>query len=160
VRWIGLAAWGRRFHLPADLLGMSPEAVASIVTLGVVLGVFPAPVCPTLLCALAALVLRLNPPAIQLVNYLVYPLQIALVAPFVSLGGRLFRTAPGPMTAHHAVWRTASAIWTAGAHAAAAWFCVSAPLGAVLYMVLAWVLRRRNLERADRTFSPPAASQA
>jgi hypothetical protein len=39
-----------------------------------VLGVFPAPGCPTLLCALAALVLRLNPPAIQLVNYFVYPL--------------------------------------------------------------------------------------
>jgi uncharacterized protein (DUF2062 family) len=132
---------------------MSPEAIASIVALGVVLGVFPAPVCPTLLCALAALVLRLNPPAIQLVNYLVYPLQIALAAPFFSLGGWLFRTAPGRMTAHSAVWRAASTIWTAGAHAVAAWFCVCAPLGVALYLVLASVLRR-----GGKTFSSPAAS--
>jgi len=141
---------------------MSPEAVASIVALGVVLGVFPAPLCPTLLCALAALVLRLNPPAIQVVNYLVYPLQIALAPPFVCLGGRLFHTAPGPAIAHNAVWRTASTIWIAGAHAAAAWFCVCAPLGALLYIVLAWVLRRRRgifPGKAKQTFSPSAASQ-
>lgn len=142
------------------LRNMSPEAVASVVALGVVFGVFPAPLCPTLLCALAALVLRLNPPAIQLVNYLVYPLQIALAAPFITLGSWLFRTAPGPATAHAAVWRTASAVWTAGAHAAAAWFCVCAPLGACLYLALAWGLRRRaGLAAANQTLSPVPASQ-
>jgi hypothetical protein len=140
---------------------MSPEAVASIVVLGVAFGVFPAPVCPTLLCALAALVLRLNPPAIQLVNYLVYPLQIALAAPFVSLGGRLFPTAASPIGAHNAVWQAAFFVGTAGAHAAAAWFCVCAPLGTLVYIVLASVLRRHaGLAGADQTFSPPAASQA
>jgi uncharacterized protein (DUF2062 family) len=141
---------------------MSPEAAASIVALGVVFGVFPAPLCPTLLCALAALVLRLNPPAIQLVNYLVYPLQIALMAPFVSLGGWLFRAAPSPTAAHNAAWRTASLIWTSGAHAIAAWFCVCAPLGALLYIALAAVLRRRGsrfLGGSSQTFSPSAASQ-
>jgi hypothetical protein len=79
---------------------MSPEAVACVVVLGVVFGVFPAPFCPTLFCALAALVLRLNPAAIQLVNYLVCPLQIGLAAPFVCLGSWLLRTpaAPPPRT--------------------------------------------------------------
>lgn len=123
---------------------MSPEAAASIIALGVVLGVFPAPVCSTLLCALAAFVLRLNPAAIQLVNYLVYPLQLALVAPFVSLGGRLFRAAPGPAAAHNGVWQTAACVWNGAAHAMAAWFCVSAPLGLLLYLLSASVLRRRG----------------
>ena len=81
-----------RADLRTALRNMSPEAVASVVVLGVVFGVFPAPLCPTLFCALAALVLRLNPAAIQLVNYLVYPLQIALAAPLVGLGSWLFRT--------------------------------------------------------------------
>jgi uncharacterized protein (DUF2062 family) len=146
------SGWRSRF---ANLRSMSPEAVAAIVALGVVLGVFPAPVFPTLLCALAALVLRLNPPAIQLVNYLVYPLQMALLAPFVSLGGRLFPAAAGRLTAHPAIWRAASTVWTAAAHAAAAWFCVCLPLGVLLYVVLASVLRRRgnaSFQAANQTF--------
>jgi len=161
---------GRAIRLPGSLADavarceklrdMSPEAVASIVVLGVVFGVFPAPFCPTLFCALAALVLRLNSPAIQVVNYLVYPLQIALAAPFASLGGRLFPTAASSIGAHNAVWQAASCVYTAGEHAAAAWFCVCAPLGAALYIVLASVLRRRaGLAGAAQTFPPPAASQ-
>jgi uncharacterized protein (DUF2062 family) len=126
---------------------MSPEAMASIVALGVVLGLFPAPVCPTLLCALAALVLRLNPPAIQLVNYLVYPLQIALLAPFIRLGDRLFRAAPAAAPVRPAVWHAALCVWTSAAHAIAAWFCVSAPLGLLLYVLLTFVLRRRSRRR-------------
>jgi uncharacterized protein (DUF2062 family) len=127
-----------------SLRGMSPEAVASVVVLGVVFGVFPAPVCPTLLCGLAALVLRLNPSAIQLVNYLVYPLQIALLAPFIRIGGWLFRNAPGHAAAPQGMWQAASCVWTAASHAIAAWFCVCVPLGLLLYLALASVLRRRH----------------
>jgi hypothetical protein len=139
---------------------MSPEAVASVIALGVVFGVFPAPVCPTLFCALAALLLRLNPAPIQLVNYLVYPLQIALAAPFVSLGSWLFRTPAAHAAAHPAAWRAASAVWAAGSNAAAGWFCVCAPFGACLYLGLVWSLRRRaGLAAARQTFSPVPASQ-
>ena len=150
-----------RGELQTALQSMSPEAVASVVVLGLVFGVFPAPICPTIFCALAALALRLNPPAIQLVNYLVYPLQIALAAPFVALGKLLFRSVPGAASAHPAVWQVASVVWTAGAHAAAAWFCVCVPLGALLYIVLASALRRRaGLAAADQTFLPLAASHS
>lgn len=148
-----------RARLRQALSNMSPDAVASVIVLGVAFGIFPAPLCPTLFCALAALALRLNSPALQLVNYLVYPLQIALAAPFVSLGKLLFGAAPVPVTPHAAAWRTASAVWTAGAHAAAAWFCVCAPLGACLYFGLAWALRRRaGLAASRQTFSPVPAS--
>jgi len=127
---------------------MSPEAAALVVALGLALGVFPAPVCPTLFCAVAAAVLRLNAPAIQLVNYLAYPLQIALAAPFASLGGRLFGKAEWAPAAKATVWQGAAGLWMAGAHTAAAWFCVCAPLGLLVYAALATALRRQAANRA------------
>lgn len=53
-----------------DLLrqGVTPEKIALSLALGVALGVFPVLGSTTALCALAALVLRLNLPAIQIVN--------------------------------------------------------------------------------------------
>ena len=48
---------------------MSPEQWALCLAVGIVLGIFPAPACPTVLCAAAALALRLNSPAMQAVNY-------------------------------------------------------------------------------------------
>ena len=72
----------RRLILPIlNLLrqGITPEKIALSIAFGIALGVFPVIGATTLLCAAAAIVLRLNLPAIQLVNYFVYPLQIALL---------------------------------------------------------------------------------
>src|SRR5690242_16181112 len=71
-----------------DLLrqGVTPEKIALSMALGATLGVFPALGWTTILCAIAAFALRLNLPAIQLVNYLVYPAQLALLLPFFRLG--------------------------------------------------------------------------
>jgi len=70
--------------------GMTVEKVSLCIALGVVLGIFPVLGSTTLLCAIAALVLRLNLPAILVVNYLVYPLQLILLAPFYGVGSWLF----------------------------------------------------------------------
>ena len=91
------AFWKQRVAGPlVDLLsqGMAAEAIALSVALGLVLGVFPIFGFPTLFCTLAAAALRLNLPAIQCVNYLAYPLQFALLIPFIRLGDWLFRAAP------------------------------------------------------------------
>src|SRR5277367_3848606 len=71
--------------------GVTPEKMALSLALGVTLGIFPALGWTTALCAIAALVLRLNLPAIQIVNYFMYPAQIALLIPFFRLGERIFR---------------------------------------------------------------------
>src|SRR6202451_1966790 len=91
----------RRLVRPVlDLLrqGVTPEKIALSLALGVALGVFPVLGSTTALCALAALVLRLNLPAIQIVNYFVYPLQIGLLIPFFRLGERLFRAPHLPLS--------------------------------------------------------------
>ena len=74
--------------------GVSPERLALAVALGVVLGTFPVLGATTALCAVAGVALRLNQPAIQVANYLAYPLQLALFIPFFQAGAWLFGAPP------------------------------------------------------------------
>ena len=80
------------FDLVKSLLkeGMSLNKISLCIALGIVLGIFPVIGSTTVLCAIAALVFRLNLPAIQIVNYAVYPLQLMLLAPFYTAGSWLF----------------------------------------------------------------------
>lgn len=140
-----------------DLLrqGVTPEKLALSIALGVALGVFPVIGTTTALCALAALILRLNLPAIQIVNYFVYPLQIALLIPFFRLGEKLFGAPHLPLSAaqiqamlHANLWFAARFLWATVWHAAIAW-CLAAPfLVALLYLTLVPVLRKTLCERA------------
>jgi len=115
--------------------GLAPETIALCVALGFVFGVFPVFGCPTIFCLLAALALRLNLPAIQFVNYLVYPLQLALLIPFVRLGDRLLQSATPQVGGVFGVL-------TSVLHAIVGWFCVSVPLGLILYVFVGSALRR------------------
>lgn len=85
--------WQRRVVAPivAQLKqGITPEKIALTLALGAVLGIFPILGATTLLCAVAGVWLRLNQPVIQIVNYFMYPLQIALLLPFYRAGETLF----------------------------------------------------------------------
>lgn len=85
--------------LKAQLLqGVSPGKLALALALGVVVGVFPVLGSTTALCALAALALRLNQPAIQVANYLAYPLQLLLFIPFFQAGAALLGAPPVSFT--------------------------------------------------------------
>ena len=80
------------------LQGITPEKIALSLACGAVLAVFPVLGSTTLLCAVAAILLGLNLPAIQLVNYLMYPIQLALIVPFLRAGAFLFHTKPLPFS--------------------------------------------------------------
>lgn len=85
----GGSFWQRRVLAPilAQLRqGITPEKIALTLALGFALAVFPILGSTTILCALAAALLRLNQPIIQLVNYLAYPLQFLLLIPFYRAG--------------------------------------------------------------------------
>lgn len=77
--------------------GATPRKLALTLGLGAALGVFPVLGTTTALCLGAGLWLRLNQPLLQLVNYLVYPLQLALLIPFYRAGERVFSAAPVPL---------------------------------------------------------------
>src|SRR5581483_10872024 len=92
--------WQRRVVMPiVNQLkqGITPEKIALTLALGLMLSVFPIIGATTLLCGLAAILLRLNQPIIQLINYFAYPLQIALLIPFYRAGERLLGLTPVPL---------------------------------------------------------------
>jgi len=69
--------------------GLSPEKLALSLAIGMTCGLFPIIGATTLLSVAAGFALRLNHPSVQLVNYLVYPLQVPLIIAFVRLGEAL-----------------------------------------------------------------------
>lgn len=73
----------------AHIADLSPEAIALILALGLVLGVFPVFGFPTVLCAVAAFLCRINLPAIQLVNQICSTLQYLLLIPLGRAGARV-----------------------------------------------------------------------
>jgi len=160
----------RRIVLPlAELLrqGLTPESLALSLALGAAFGVFPVLGSTMLLCTFAALLLRLNPAAIQIANYAVYPLQLLLLMPFMRLGAALFggekltlTTTALLDTIRNDVWLAISSYWDATLHAIGAWV-VAVPLPAfAVYLVLRTLLRRSASRLGRGSFEPGEARSA
>lgn len=142
----------RRLIAPVGSLltqGIAPEKIALSLAFGIGLGVFPVLGSSTLLCAAAALIFRLNLPAIQFVNYLIYPLQLVLLLPLIRLGEMLFRAAPLQLSlaqmlamARADLPHALSVLWLAGVHAIAAWLLLGPPTILLLNFVLSRALRQ------------------
>ena len=79
--------------------GLTPHKLAMTCALGVVIGLFPVFGTTTILCFGVAIAFRLNIPVIQLVNYLVAPLQLLFIVPFIKVGTILFHLNPFPYDA-------------------------------------------------------------
>jgi hypothetical protein len=129
--------------------GITPERIALTIALGVTLGVTPVLGSTSLLCTLAAVTLRLNLPAIQLVNGLVYPLQLTMLVPFLRLGAWMFRVTPPAVSVPYLfsmiranAWHAITTLWTATVHALVAWLVFGCLLTGLLYILLLPLLRR------------------
>jgi uncharacterized protein (DUF2062 family) len=127
--------------------GTSPRRLAFTLALGFAIGCFPVVGIPTAMCAVLALTLRLNLPAIEAANYFVMPLQFVLIVPFVRLGGWLFASgtnrAPNLDGMLHASPRyLLSQLSGMAGHAMLAWLLTSVPAVLVLTAILTVLLRR------------------
>jgi uncharacterized protein (DUF2062 family) len=129
--------------------GVSPEKIALTIALGIILGVTPVLGSTVLLCTLAAIALRLNLPAIQLVNGVVYPLQFILLIPFYRLGAWMFRAdastiSLGAVTAliREGVGHAIRTLWVVTMHALLAWLVSGMVAVAILYPALVPLVRR------------------
>ncbi len=136
--------------------GATPSRLALGVALGLALGVFPVLGATTALCAVAAAGLRLNQPAVQLANYLAYPLQLALFVPFLRAGAWLFGAPPfalglGEIRASLAAdpWGTIAALSAANLRAVAVWALAVAPLALALHLALRPLLARLAPARGE-----------
>jgi uncharacterized protein (DUF2062 family) len=129
--------------------GVTPQRLAMSVALGAGIGLVPVLGVSTALCAAAALALGLNLPAIQLVNYLLTPVQLLLIIPQLRLGEWLVGAPRFPITLESGLAMLADgvlpavrALSTAILHATLAWLAVAPLLVLLLYLLLAGVFRR------------------
>ncbi len=128
--------------------GISPEKIALTIALGAILGVIPVLGSTTILCTLAAVVLRLNLPAIQLVNGVVYPLQLILLIPFYRLGAWMFHADVSAISLtgvaaliRAGVWHAIQTLWVVTIHALVVWLVTGVAISVILYALLVPVLR-------------------
>jgi hypothetical protein len=129
--------------------GLSPEKLALSVALGVSLGIFPVIGSTTILCTIAALVFRVNMPAIQLINYFASPLQLIFFIPFIRFGEILFNEPPLPLDVFQIigmlqdnVLNAINALWWTTMHAIVAWLLVGPIVALILYFILVPVFSR------------------
>ena len=127
--------------------GISPRRLALTLALGFAIGCIPMVGLPTALCMAIALSLRLNVPAIQAANYAAMPLQVALIFPFMRLGGWMFSSSPHPALSTQAMLHNSpmKLIWASGSiagEALAAWLVIAIPMVAAMTLVLTPLLRR------------------
>lgn len=134
-----------------DLLkqGMTPEKIALCVALGVSIGIFPVLGTTTALCTAVVFIFKVNFPLIQLVNYLVYPLQLILILPFIRCGETLFRTEPIPLSVPRMLemfkndfFGAIQSLWVVTLHAVAVWLIAGPLLAAALYFVIKPLITR------------------
>ena len=129
--------------------GITPDKLALSLAFGVGVGIFPVLGVSTPLLTLIAVALKLNLPAIQLVNYSMTPVQLLLAIPFVRLGEALTGAPPLPLTipgvlalVERGAIDAVVVLWDAIVHQAIGWCVVGPLLILLLYRVLRPLLGR------------------
>lgn len=127
-----------------DLLiqGITPEKLALSVVFGVVLGIIPILGATTILCAVVAVRLKLNMPAIQTINWFIYPLQLILFIPFLKAGSFFLPGVDVVFTIEQVFqlmktdfWLAAKQLWLANLVGLIIWAILSVPVGIGLYFI-------------------------
>jgi uncharacterized protein (DUF2062 family) len=129
--------------------GMTPRRLAFTLALGFAIGCIPLLGMTTGICALLALALRLNMPAIQAANWAAMPFQLGLLIPFLRFGQWLFpghaiildrRLIVSEITA--APWQAFLQMGGLFAHALLAWLITAGPALLLLTVLLTPLLHR------------------
>lgn len=139
--------------------GITPEKLALSLALSAALAVIPAFGWSMWLCGLAGLALGLNLPAMQAVNYFLYPAQVALLLPFFRLGEKLFGAPHLPLSisqivsmVHANFWGAIKLLWNTTWHAMVVWALLAPFAVGLIYFVLLPIFRRI----VNRQTRPPA----
>jgi len=129
--------------------GLAPRQLAFTLALGFAVGCIPLLGITTGICALLALALRLNMPAIQAANWLAMPLQVVLLIPFLRLGQWLFRgqaiaLSPKVLAAQieAAPWHVLMQMSGLFGHALLAWLITATPALLLMTLLLTPLMHR------------------
>jgi uncharacterized protein (DUF2062 family) len=122
--------------------GTSPKKLAATITIGISMGLIPIVGINALICAIIALIWRLNLPLIQIVNFMFFPVQLLLIVPYFKLSKLFFTNVVMPFT-WDTFWTLFKSNWweaikqvaIADGMAITAWFVVSIPLSFIIYFI-------------------------
>jgi len=91
----------------------------------------------------------LNFIAMQVAHYIVHPIQIALLIPFLKLGDSVVKDTDVNFSVHQYIglfkmdfWGTLREFWLINLSAIAIWFIISIPLSIGLYFLIKRAIRR------------------
>jgi uncharacterized protein (DUF2062 family) len=137
--------------------GISPRQLAFTLALGFALGCLPMLGVSTAICAVLAMALRLNMPAIQAANWVAMPFQMLLVVPFLRLGQWIVPGEQGAVTPERLLIQMQSSPWHAAgqmggaiSHAIVAWGLAAGPALLLLTVLLTPLMHRvSRLQEAD-----------
>jgi uncharacterized protein (DUF2062 family) len=129
--------------------GMTPHKLAVTVALGTVVGVVPALGVTTVMGTAIAARFRLNIAATVLISYLVQPLQLLLLIPFVKAGIYLLGLKELKLSLDEMIsmfrldWLGAlNQLWIANLAGVLVWALLALPVGVLLYYLLLPVLHK------------------
>jgi uncharacterized protein (DUF2062 family) len=129
--------------------GSTPYTLAWSVTIGFVVGIFPIIGVTTVICLGLAIIFRLNLVAIQLVNYLVYPVQLLLLIPYFQLVSWFFGT-ENPFSSidqiqrlfNQGFWEATYSLGWLLAEAIIIWGIIAIPIGFITYFTCLNVFKK------------------
>ncbi|ACH38870.1 hypothetical protein Gbem_1856 [Citrifermentans bemidjiense Bem] len=148
--------WGALRGAAAAVVGsgMSPGKLSLTICLGSAVGVMPLLWGTTVICVALAARLRLNQAAMLAVNYLCYPLQLALLLPFCRLGEAIFPWGAAVNAEllldalHGGIVSSFRLVAWATAKGIGAWALTALPLALVLHPLLSGRFKGRLSEGA------------
>jgi uncharacterized protein (DUF2062 family) len=153
----------RRVIIPIlELLkqGVTPEKLALSLAIGIALGCAPVLGVTTFAAFAICYTTELNPVAMQLMNYVMYPAQLILFIPFIHTGEKLFHAqhlrlnvAQIQQLFHSNTIVALHLLWTAIWHALVVWLVIAPIAVAIIYLILAPVLRHSAM-RLHRRRTP------
>ncbi|HFA51623.1 MAG TPA: DUF2062 domain-containing protein [Bacteroidetes bacterium] len=144
--------------------GTSPRALALSATIGLVLGVFPVLGITTWAITIIALRFRLNLVLMMSLSYLMWPVQVALIIPFLRFGEWLWEVPPFPLSLEKiqaafeaSFFGAITELWDANLCAVWGWLTAAVPIGVVAYFLLErifdWFIKKRKTEAGDAASS-------
>jgi len=146
-------------------MGATPRTLAWSIAAGLLIGINPLIGTTTILCLVAAFSFRLNLVASQIANHAMFPLELALLLPFIRLGSRIFHTAAMPLSPHLSLLAARTSplqltrqLWMWEWHAFVVWAAVSVVAAPPIALALTPLLRlmQRRIQRHEYPIVPIA----
>jgi uncharacterized protein (DUF2062 family) len=141
--------------------GTTPRKLAITCALGVVIGIFPVWGTTTWICLGLSILFRLNVVIIQLVNYLFFPIQLALILPFIKAGTYIFDLNPFPYSQEELIvlfktdfWALMKEVGLSLASGIGIWMLIATPLFLVVFYSSYAVFNRWRFNKSVDKIQP------